>query len=163
MSKTFKSLIIMGLLVLFLGCATTSWKSVPNTYKKGNPFFDVSLTTADFWGFNLKVQKKTDKNIEILWDKTLFIDPSGGTNDYFTYGKETLWEEADNLPPKTIIFPNALWERVIFPTANRSWNRGWHWKYMAVGKNGILLTVNVDGKEVKEELILEILHVKRGF
>jgi hypothetical protein len=155
-----KKILIPILLVFLSGCGT--WKIVPDIDKKVNPFFEASLTNKYFRDIVLKVQNKTEKNIEILWNKTLFIDESGGTNNFFTFGKETLWEEKDALPPQTTIFPGTTWERVIYPMANRYWKsaHGWRWWSLYPGKHGVFLTVLVDGKEINERLVLEMVWSK---
>ena len=73
----FISIFVM-MIFSFVGCAT--WKAVPEITKASNPYFNASLSTLDFWTLILKVQNKTDKNIEIVWNKTYFIDPTGGTH-----------------------------------------------------------------------------------
>jgi len=79
-------------------------------------------STPDFTTLLLKVQNKAEKNIELVWTRTFFIDPSGGTNGYFTFGNETFFEEKEVMNAPTFIFPNVTIERKIYPMANRFWN-----------------------------------------
>jgi hypothetical protein len=140
------------------GCA--SWKSIPDVDKRGNAIFDVSLMTTNFQHFTIKVHNKSDKSISVLWDKTLYI-ASGGTNGGFTFGTESYLENTDMIRTPTVIFPGSLMERIIYPTANRSLaRRGWDWKYMPLGENGVFITVDVDGKEITEKLLLKIIETK---
>ena len=140
---------------VIIGCA--SWKSIPQVAKNSNPYFDVSMCSESFWTFNLKVKNKTDKNIEIDWNRTYFIDVLGNTNGRFTFGEENYWEDRNMVPPPTIIFPNTVMEKNLYPVANRYWKRSWQWSYMDLGKNGILLTALVDGKIIEERMYLKFI------
>jgi hypothetical protein len=155
------------ILIFFLSCiglsmnGCASWKSVPDIDTRGNAVFDASLTTTSFQEFTIKVHNKSGKNISVLWDKTLYIVPSGGTNGGFTFGIEYYWEDKDLIPAPTVISPGSSMERIIYPTANRYWGkRRWNWEYMSLGKNGVFITVDVDGKELTEKLLLEFIETK---
>lgn len=142
------------------GCGSI-WKCVPEKTVAINQYFDAALT-SDQKAFYLTVKNKSGQNIELLWNKTLYIDPSGGTNGMFTFGTEHYYEDKDFKYPSTIIFSNSAIQRTLYPVANRYFARsGWYWTKISPGTNGLLLTVLIDGKEISEKMTFNLVSEKR--
>jgi hypothetical protein len=151
MKKVIFILILVVASISFVGCGG-KYITVPEKAKASNPYYTASLSTEDFTTLVLSVTNNTDKNIEIIWSRTFYIDSSGGTNGYFSFGKETFWEEKDYTTAPAVIFPRASISRILYPMANRYWSKGWYWNNLSLGINGVYLTVMADGKEITEKI-----------
>ncbi len=157
MKTRFIFVLIVALLIS--GCYV--YKCVPNKPIANNSHFDVTIT-SDHYAIYLTVKNNSSKNVEIDWHKTLFIDPSGGTNGLFTFGTEYYYEDKDFKYPATLIFPGTSIERTLYPVAHRYFVRsGWKWNSLDFGTNGIFLTTLIDGKEVSEKITFEFVSEKR--
>jgi hypothetical protein len=150
MKKIF--LVILGV-ALLVSCS--SWRSDKYVLQT-NPVFDAQIETKDFYSFQLTIKNKSNDNIEILWDKTLYIE-SNSTNGGFSLGTETYYEEKDNAIPNMIIFPGETSTRYIYPVTLRYWNRGWLRNIMNIGKHGIYLTIKAGDKEYREKMIINVV------
>lgn len=140
---------------VFLLISCNSWRS-DKYILQSNPVFDARIETKDFYSLQLTIKNKSNDNIEILWDKTLYIE-SNYTNGGFSLGIETFYEEKDNVIPTMIIFPGDTVTRYIYPVALRYWHRGWCRNIMNIGTHGIYLTMKVGDKEYREKMIINIV------
>ena len=85
MKKLFLVLTLVMVLGL-VGCGS-SWKA--DTFiKNSDPFFDLKLTTSDCISYTLVVTNKTQKDAEIVWGKTYYIDETNATNGGFMFGPD---------------------------------------------------------------------------
>ncbi|HOG09893.1 MAG TPA: hypothetical protein PLD26_05135 [Smithella sp.] len=159
-----KRILYCFLIACFLfsaGCGGYSY-CIPEIANIKNPYFDTSLILENV-SFDITIKNTYDKNIEVLWNKTFYIDPSGGTNGLFSFGKEYYYEDKDFQYPETIIFPGQSIKRNLYPISNRYFKRsGWAWNSIGLGVNGVFLTILVDGKEVTEKLIIELAYKKHS-
>ena len=140
---------------VFLLMSCNSWRSDKYVLQT-NPVFDAQIETKDFYSFQLTIKNKSNDNIEILWDKTLYIE-SNSTNGGFSLGTEKFYEEKDNVIPNMIIFPGDTATRYIYPITLRYWSRGWYRNIMNIGRHGIYLTIKAGDKEYREKMILNII------
>jgi hypothetical protein len=115
-----KCFLFLFCLILLTSCS--SWQS-DKYVLQSNPVFDAQIETTDFYSFQLTIKNKSNDNIEIPWNKTLYIE-SNYTNGGFSAGTEKLYEEKDNVIPTMIIFPSDTVTRHIYPIALRYWHRG---------------------------------------
>ncbi len=153
-------IVVLIAVLLISGCGSI-YKCVPDKTIANNSHFDATIV-SDHCAIYLTVKNKSSKNIEIDWNKTLFIDPSGGTNGLFTFGTEHYYEDKDFKYPATLIFPGTAIERTLYPVAHRYFVRsGWKWNKLDLGTNGIFLTTLIDGKEVSEKMTFEFVSEKR--
>lgn len=79
-------LVCCGVIAIAAGCATVRYQSIPPTETASNEYFEARLTPvlkyhgAPYWGaagfesFELEIENKTEGNIELDWNRTLFID-----------------------------------------------------------------------------------------
>ena len=165
---------VMSGIVLIIGpgCvpAKKAWVSHPAFQSVHNAYYNARIEplTRDhdfFVSFRLMVNNKTDKNIEIDWNKTRYIH-DGQTLGRFVF-KGIKPEDVKNatIPSDTIlaggffsreIMPDNLWTHT--PTSDRSEGieaDGQH-RILPNGENGILLVVRQNGKELIEKIILTI-------
>jgi hypothetical protein len=148
------------------GCVTTRyvWKSVPSNSSIENEYFTAEISPAscdDYWGceaFGLTVKNKTNKNLELNWNKTLYI-VHGQTSGGFMF-KGIVYQERNNFKPPDIIFPGGKLFKTIWPNNLLGFSTGkfWGWRHdaMPAGENGVYLTVAIDGKEISEKITLTL-------
>lgn len=103
--------------LLLTGC-TSAWKADTFTLKD-NPLFDMKLSTTDLLSYNLTITNKTEQEVEIIWDKTIYIDETNGTNGGFMFGNEVDWKDKDKdkIKSSTIIFAKESVTKKIYPRA----------------------------------------------
>ena len=161
-------------LIIGIGCATQKvWVSSPTIQSGGNPYYEAWLEplTKDykfFVSFRLTITNKTDKDLEIDWNKTRYI-----YNDRLHGGLifkgikpediKSLTIPADIIPaghtfskvisPFKLLARAPIRERDISEPAIRP-------GIMPTGENGILLVVMLNGKEIVEKMSVNITEKK---
>ena len=144
---------------------TWSYDSVSNPVD--NKDFTVSIT-PEYWSsyrrghgwhaFNLSVTNKKNRNIEIVWDKTLFI-LKGSTNGRFMFDG-VVYKERNNTRPNDIVFGNTTFNRLILPNNLveyiNSPGLGWFHNTIQPGEDGIYITFKVEEKEIGEKVSVNI-------
>jgi hypothetical protein len=143
------------------------WKSDPEVQSVSNDFFDAQITPA--WvtygtkSFRLTIKNKTEKPIELNWNKTLFIS-GGQTSGGFMY-EGIVFAKRDEPKPMDVVFPKVVFKKEIWPNHLVKFDPppygvGWvHWS-MDAGVNGVYLTMIVDGKEINEKLTVDLSYTK---
>jgi hypothetical protein len=156
-------------LILFLGCATPpyplpvpatmeSWEDMPSQQTLSNDFFDVQVKPvckSHGWctSFILTLKNKTDNNLELNWNKTLYIS-NGQTSGGFMF-EGIIIRDRNNQKPPDIIFAHDLFSKLIYPNNLVSFVRNeWVHLPMKNGENGVYLSVIVNDKEINEKLTL---------
>lgn len=150
-----------------------SYKSISNPADNKN--FTVSITPA-YWSsyrqgygwhaFDLSVVNKTNKNIEIVWDKTLFIS-DGSTRGRFMF-EGVVYKERNDPKPNDVVFANSTFTRLILPCAlveymsaisiggRIQYPAKWFHHIIPPGETGAYITVKVDNNEISEKVLINI-------
>lgn len=164
-----KKLLFVPFLLLCGGCAMFQshyiFKYEPMLQKASNEVYDASIAPiTDQWGckaFQLTVKNKTSKNIEINWNKTLFISQGQSSGGFMFEG--IVYLQRNNPKQPDVVFPNASLSKEIMPNNLVEYRNGeyggaggWENNPMEPGENGIYLSVDVDGKEVGEKMTISI-------
>jgi hypothetical protein len=172
--KRLAVLVVLAVLsvIALVGCANPSparqeyvWESQPARQHASNEHFDVELepifkkSISGFGpmgcqSFNLKLVNKTDKNIEINWNKTLYINKGQTSGDFMFEG--IVYKDRNNPKLPDIIFPKVEFNKVIYPNNLISFYRSWYHNNMQQGENGVYLSVVIDGKEINEKLTVNL-------
>jgi hypothetical protein len=163
-----KSFFYLGLAaaILTVGCVTTRTRTTvkvdPPLIKVINEYFDtVVMPQCDSNGcdaFTLVITNKTGKNLEVNWNKTLYI-MRGQTSGGFMF-EGVLYKDRNNQKTPDIVFGNSTFSKKLWPNNLVEYSTGkyggWRNESMPSGENGIYLTVNIDGKEISQKLITNI-------
>ena len=180
-----RSIILIAIAVtILIGCAPRYiWNSDPQVRTVSNEFFDATLqpvfVSGGYKGFALGIKNKTKKNIEVNWNKTLFIS-NGQTSGGFMF-PDGVYAERNNPKMPDIVFPDVEFGKGLMPNVLVAYDAGtsgvsgqvigrkyyqgtpgttgigwWH-QPMPSGVNGIYLTMIVDGKEINETLTVNLL------
>jgi len=174
------------LLVMFLvtSCAAPIQQkdiyihSNPRTQVVSNEYFDAELTplllnyneayslginvdySYDFCViFQLSLKNKSDKAVEIDWNRTLYIS-QGQTSGGFMFEGITYLTRNNPKPPDVVFAHSSILKR-IFPNNLIDFDRRWVHYPMSPGENGVYLSVIVDGKEITEKLTVSISYGTR--
>lgn len=171
MKRLFFILVVVG--ILLQGCGRIAYYSVPIKAEipNQNKYFDVNFRgnhlalSTGYNSFILTIKNKTNKDIEINWNKTYFII-NGQTNGKFM-SEGTIYRDRNNVQPLDIVFAKSTFTKELWPNNYVHYLRGAadgqdmdHWG-TGNGIQGIYLTVNIDGKEVKEKLLINIIKGKQ--
>jgi len=165
-----------GLLVLTLmtACAPTKgardWASIPPVQTEETRSFDVRFEPLKkdkrfFVSFRLDVKNKSDRSLAIDWNKTRYLH-NGRPNGVFVFRGIDPGSIKKVIPPDTIA-PKTTFSREVFPAhlvaftpmreevLNKK-GEGLFPGPLPAGENGISLVVGQDGKEMVQELSVEI-------
>ncbi len=163
------------LLLLLTSCAATIqqveyWNSEPRTQRVSNEYFDAELTpillsgpdlailfyTPDesYRAFQLSLKNNSDKDIEINWNRTLYIS-QGQTSGGFMF-EGIAYLTRNNPKPPDVVFAHSSIQKLIFPNNLVDFTSRWCHYPMSPGENGVYLSVIVDGKEITEKLLVNL-------
>lgn len=158
----------LSIFVIFilLGCATGpkfTWKIDPYQQSKDNQYYSVSISPTeydDIWNgytaFNLTVRNKTSEDIEIDWNKTLFI-MADQTHGGFMYDG-VLYKDRNNPKPPDVIFSGSEFRKTIYPNdLVRFLYRKWRNLAMPEGENGVYLTIRIKGNDLREKITINMV------
>jgi len=154
MKKIMLSLTLILVLAL-LGCGT--WKVTPFTLNN-NPHYDITMTTLDYCAYHLTVTNKTKSNLEIVWERTFYIDQTNVTNGFLMFDQElTAVDTLKGSRYPVIIFPNERMEKNIYPVTLAYLRKiTWVHNYLPEGSTGVFLTLKLNGKELNHRLYIDI-------
>lgn len=166
--KNTNKLIFISFMIVLTCCAPTRiwtshpvYQSVQNDYYKAK-FEPVKHDKNFFDSFSLVITNKTDKKMEIDWNKTRYI-LNGRVYDIFVFEGVTP-ENVHDLPSDIVLAGGTLIKE-ISPLNLVGWKPLKHRNMGAssftrgpipAGENGIHLTVRQNGKEVREKITLNI-------
>ncbi len=160
--KKFTLMLALLLIVFITGCATTSNLPAPKVMDASNDFYSASAkTNCDSAGcqtFDLTVVIKSDKDIKIDWNKTVFVS-NGQTSGGFWF--EGIVIRDRNMPrPPDVIFASSSYKKTVAPNASMNLSlfplAHWEVKPMPAGEGGIYLVIDVEGKEVPLRMTTQI-------
>lgn len=156
----------------FFGCSPGTWVYTPENPSVSTSYIDASFKPADYSldqytvsrtykGFQISITNKTDKNLELVWDKTLYIY-QGSTSGGFLFDG-VVYTERNNSKPNDIIFANSTFSKLIWPNKYAKFfpgykgsGAGWDNMSLPKGSHGIYLTYLVDGQEMHEKIDINL-------
>jgi len=164
---SFLSGLTAVMLVFIAGCAgmfppPAQWKSEPNRATVENAQFKVILepilVRTGYRAFVFSIINKTDRNIEINWNKTLYIR-GGQTSGGFMFAG-VVYKDRNNPKPPDIVFGNNKCDKGLLPNILVDYHsRKWRHYSMPQGENGVYLSLLIDGKEVNEHLVFNFTYL----
>jgi len=162
-----KGVILIFLIAFFMtGCVGPryTWKIEPYRQSVENEYFSASISPTAFnniWGgyqaFDLTIKNKTSGDIELDWNKTIYIENNQTKGGFMFEG--VVYKDRNNPKPPDIIFSGSEFRKTIWPNALVSFYRSWHHDAIPSGQNGVYLTVKIKDKEVKEKILLYMSRV----
>jgi hypothetical protein len=154
-------LLCLVALIPWAGCKTTRtvWKSQPDVLRSGNPYFNVELSvhcdTDGCTGFNLFLENKTNKDLEVDWSRTFYLNQRKKSGGFVFEG--IILKDRNLRKPSEIVVAHGVLSKRITPEILAYTDQGWTYRNMGPGDHGILLSVKVDGREINEMLNLNLL------
>jgi len=174
MMKKIKGLSIFFLLFCFLGCTpmpAKNWTSCPVVQSAVNKYFEAQLEPLKkddnfFVLLRLAVKNKTDKDLEIDWNKTRYVHNGKPRGGFVFQGANPEDIKNQTIPPDIV----PAWQTLSKEIAPFKLIAGAPFKYRSVGvnesgfspgvipegENGIFLIVRSNGQEVREKITLII-------
>lgn len=143
----------------------TQWRIEPLDQGIENDYLSGTISPADyspavngFRALNLILRNNTSEDMELDWNKTLFIE-NGQTNGGFMF-EGVVYQDKNNPKQPDIIFPDTEFKKTIWPNNLVSF-RGNSWDHNAMppGQNGIYLTIRTKKNEIKEKVVLNMSKV----
>ena len=165
MQRNLIGLLLIGIVVvLSVGCAAR-YAAVPEAKTVENEYFKAEVVPISrsgggpahgYQGFLLSVQNKTPRNIHIDWNETLYINGAEPDGRFLSEGM--LYLSRNHLQPPDIVFFNSTLEKAIWPNSliHYSPYRPWGYAKMQSGTHGVYLSVKVDDRNIREQLLFSI-------
>jgi hypothetical protein len=124
-----------------------------------NKYFSATVEPS-LKSFVLTIKNKTNSDLGLNWDKTLFIS-NGQTKGRFMIDG-TLYKERNASKPSDIIFSGGTLSKTIWPNdlvywSSNQFDPGWKHTSLPGGETGVYLAVVVDGIEINEKIVGTIL------
>jgi hypothetical protein len=133
----------------------------PTIQTSSNDFFTAKISPLCPNGcqaFLLTIENKTDKDLELDWNKTLYIS-NGRTSGGFMF-EGVVYKDRNNPKPPDIIFAKSRFLKTIWPNNLVHFSSGkyggWRNEDMPTGENGVYLTVKIGDQEIKEKITINI-------
>ncbi len=161
--KTWYYVFLPLFVILYSGCLpNVAWHSEP-AFKSSNEYFNVLISpVCSGYGceaFTLNLTNNTDKDIEIDWNRTLYLVHNQTHGGFMFEG--IVYRDRNNPKPPDIVFAHSILRKKIWPnnlvyfsTSSRSGD--WYHESMPEGENGVYLSVIIDGKEIKEKQTINL-------
>ena len=168
-------LILSLLLVFVASCApspTLRWTSAPEIQTARNEYCDAQLEPVTsgkgpfFDSFRLVVTNRTDKDLEIDWNRTRYVE-SGIRHGGFVWEGIDPKQVRDASVPPDMISPGSTLSRVIFPHRKIAYapgyQRGWTLQggLIPEGENGIDLVVKQNSRVIRHRITVRIVEEKQ--
>lgn len=160
MSKILKLLLVTLSIFLFSGCGSYVVKNVDIPTENSNLSFKITPTSptmsAGFSAFILEIQNKTDRDMEIDWNKTSFMK-NNQTNGTFMF-QGVVFKDRNNPKSNDIIFANSNFTKTIFPNnfVNFDSFNGWSHYGTGLGIQGAYVVI-IDNKEtIKQKVLVNV-------
>jgi hypothetical protein len=177
MKKAYGSIVIL-VAVFVSGCVSTN-SNFPTKQTQSSPeiiwayeHIQSSSETKDYLvtitpsglhaynGFNLSVKNKSTKNIEINWNKTLYV-VDGVTSGGFMFSG-VVYKDRNNPKLSDVVFPGMDFKRTIYPNSLVNFSLGdWRHPLMKEGVHGIYIVFNIEGREYSEKLTIRFFKMAK--
>ena len=158
MKRNFFIIVLILSLLFFCGCGPRYIiKSDPPIQKVNTDSYSIELNPVGYYGYTgfvLMIENKTEKDIELIWDKTYYLNNDATSGGFMFEG--IVYKDRNNPKPPDVIFPKTKLIKTIWPNNLVSFSNGWYNSPMPDGDNGIYVTLNVNGKETREKLTVKL-------
>jgi len=172
-----RALLLVLCVVIMAGCAKSAiWVSDPVISEFENNDTKISLRPihSDYYDeeypghdaynrFILTVENKTDKVIELNWNKTNFISDGMSQGGFML--PAILFVDKDQPRQSDVVFAKSVLKKDIYPSSLAEFGKGWYNAPVVVGETGAFITLNIDGKEYQNKLTSKlriITHIRCG-
>lgn len=165
-----KKIMFLGILTVLLtfGCVTPGpkhiWKIEPYSQKVENEYFSATISPTaysshrdGYEAFDLRIKNKSSLDIELDWNKTLYIE-NGKTNGGFMF-EGIVYRDRNNPKHPDIIFAGSEFKKTIYPNNLVTFYEGWHHYRIPSGQNGIYLTIRANEKEINKKIIINMSRI----
>jgi len=157
---------IAAVFSIFTGCAALQkyqTTSTPPERKIETEYYLATLKPTLGWNgipeaFSLTILNTTDQDIEIDWNKTLFIN-NGQTSGGFMF-EGVVYKDRNNQKNPDIIFGKNIFSKTIWPNNLVSYVSGqyggWRHTPMSPGENGVSLVIKTKDQELRENMTVDL-------
>lgn len=140
----------------------------PPSTSISNNFFDATILPGDkgtyglISDFILIVKNKTKEDLEIDWNKTLFIKDNQTRGGFMFAG--IVYSKRNEPKVPDVVFPGVELKKAISPTIlvfydSGRYGSGWNHNELS-GEVGVYLVTKVGKQEIKEKLIFKVVNKK---
>ncbi len=157
-----KGIVIMIIALLtFAGCSRVPWiiKSEPSVKIIESNLYTIQLAPTDatnysYRAFELTIENKTDKDIDLIWDRTYYLQGGQTTGGFLFEG--VIYRDRNESKPPDIVFPKQKFVKIVYPNILAEFDKRWHHNVLPNGENGIYLSLKVEKEEIREKLTVNI-------
>lgn len=118
---------------------------------------------AYYDGFELTVENTGTKDIELNWDRTLYME-NGQTNGGFMY-EGIVYAQRNSPKPPDLIFAGTHIKKRIYPNVLVDLYKGykkveWMHRMFKAGRHGVSLSLWIDGEEIRETVEVKVTQLQ---
>ena len=169
--KNLQNILLVGVIILgiisIIGSAPRYIvRSIPTTPLVDNEYFTATIEPISVYyggtqlnAFRLNVSNKTNKDLTIIWDKTLYILDGRTTGTFMFEG--IIYKDRNNPKPPDIVFTKTTFSKIISPCNLVHFSKGWYHEPLPIGENGVYLTIAVEGKEITGKMVVNLVQEKQ--
>lgn len=174
MKKEILVVLTVAVLVLSACAAKSIYTSNPMKQNQENDAYGLTFEPIkqghDFFAaFKITVKNKTDKELKIDWNKSLYLY-AGKPDGVFVFRGIDPSKLKNRTVPPDIVPPHGTFTKEIVPASTVAWtplrdtspsdesriNAG----ILPNGQNGILLSVSLQGREISQQATVDIIEQK---
>lgn len=152
----------LGLLAIVGSGTTAPMRTV--TYKPATVTQEAFTATLEpvcrpaCKGFVLTIENKTDKDLELDWNRTLFLD-NGSTRGGFMF-EGIVYRDRNGPKPPDMIFAKSRFSKEIWPNNLVEFRSGryggWEHENLPLGNVGAYLTLRQGQNELRDRLTVNL-------
>jgi hypothetical protein len=169
--KNIALTVLVFLFSLSFACAPKfTWTSDPIRQVRGNEAYDITLEPIKqenefFVAFRITVKNKTDSELKIDWNKSLYIHNGKSQGGLLFKGIDPEMLKNQNIPAE-VVPPRGMLTKEIAPAKKVAWapmrgsstsKPGLSLGILPAGENGVLLSVSRAGQEIPQQVSVRII------
>jgi hypothetical protein len=153
--------------IILTGCATAVQTWTPPNFKQDLQIVEATVAPAcgniGCYGFAIALTNKTDKPIEIDWNRSYYTQ--GGQTNGGLMNEGVIIAQRNMLRPPDVIFPNGVYLKTVWPSNYMFLSAGlttidWISQMLPEGQQGIYLTLKQGDHEeyLRAEMFMRITY-----
>jgi len=152
-----QSIVFFTCLILFVSCSYVQYGTIPKSK------FISGLYTATLepfcgdgcgYGFVLTIENKTNKELELDWNKTLYIRNGETFGGFMLEGDKYITKELAKQNTTDIIFTDQVFKKIIWPKKLVTYDEEWIHQELGEGEHGVYLSVKSGNESVTSRIYI---------
>ncbi|NQU63074.1 MAG: hypothetical protein HQ517_02155 [SAR324 cluster bacterium] len=146
-------------LFFFTGCSSVQYGTIPKSQFETD-FYTAKLDPScdgDGCGFLLTIENKTNKDLELDWNKTLYIRNGGTFGGFMLEGDNYVAKDLAKQNTIDIIFTDQTFRKIIWPKKLVTFDeddKDWIHQELGEGEHGVFLSIKTGSENVNSKIFI---------